>query len=86
MSENLIGYPFTRDARIPADPSGLLVISMPTFTIGLVVHANKITAAPPYGRKLGLVGRNAREVWRDYARRGADLFWLPDKVSRRTSG
>lgn len=60
------------------DADGLIWWSTPSATCGLVVVGGDAVDGPPYARKLGLVDRDAREVWREQARHGVDLEWLPD--------
>lgn len=71
-----VSYPSGRLAGV--DPDGLIVWSSPSATCGLVVVGGDVVDGPPYARKLGLVGRDARQVWREQARRGVGLQWLPD--------
>lgn len=56
---------------------GLLWISTRHYTVGLIVHAGTVTDAPPIAARWAL-GRDARPLWREAHRRGADLAWLPD--------
>ncbi len=58
--------------------SGLVWLSTPAATVGLVVEDGTVVDCPPYARKWAK-GRDARQVWRDAARRGADLAWIPDR-------
>lgn len=60
------------------DADGLIVWSTPAATCGLVVVGGDVVDGPPYAVKVGLVGRDAREVWREQARRGVDLEWVPN--------
>lgn len=57
--------------------SGLIWVSTPAATVGLVVEGGVVVDCPPYARRWAQ-GRDARQVWRDAVRRGADLVWLPD--------
>lgn len=59
---------------------GLLYWSTPTRTVGLVVEDGQVVDGPPYARKCGYVGRDARELWREGAERGYRLEWLPERV------
>lgn len=58
------------------EANGLIYCSTPSATFGVVVAAGRVTDTAPWGRRLGLVGRDAREVWREQARRGAQLEWI----------
>lgn len=57
--------------------TGMIYLSTPRYTVGLVVRAGVVAAAPPIARRWAL-GRDARDVWRQAARQGARLEWLPD--------
>ncbi len=46
-------------------------------TVGLVVRNGTVVDCAPYARRWAL-GRDAREVWRQQSRAGAELVWLPD--------
>lgn len=59
--------------------TGLLYLSLPRVTVGLVVH-NGLVVEPraPWARRH--LGTDARQVWRDHARQpGVVLEWLPDE-------
>lgn len=56
---------------------GMIWLSTARYTVGLVVAADRIVDAPPIARRWAL-GRDARQVWRDAAKRGARLHWMPD--------
>lgn len=58
--------------------SGLMCARGRTATIGLVVRDGVVVDGPPYGRKMGLIGRSAREVWKELSGAGWMLVWLPD--------
>lgn len=60
------------------DADGLLWWSTQAATCGLVVEDAVVVDCPPYARKLGFLGRDARELWREQARRSVDLQWVPD--------
>ena len=63
-----------------AAADGLIYLSMPTATVGLIVRDAWVIDGPPYARKIGLVGKDARAVWRRYhGRPGVILHWLPDQ-------
>lgn len=57
--------------------SGLIWCSTRKATVGLVVYDGAVVDCPPYARRWAH-GRNARAVWRQQAKAGADLVWLPD--------
>lgn len=57
--------------------TGLIWLSTPAATVGLIVTSGVITECPPYARRWAL-GRDARQVWRDAARRGAQLAWVSE--------
>lgn len=58
--------------------NGLIYVVLPRATIGLSVADGRIQFAPPYACKLGWTpGRDAREVWREAARRAEHMEWLP---------
>ncbi len=59
---------------------GLIWLATRRATVGLIVRGGIVVECAPYARRWAL-GRDARQVWRDAARRGAQLRWLPD-VSR----
>lgn len=55
---------------------GLVRVSLPWATFGLVVDGgHRVSEAAPIAS--WAVGRPAREVWDYYARRGAEVMWLP---------
>lgn len=56
---------------------GLIYCSLPAATVGLVVRNAEVVDCPPYARSWAY-GRDARQVWRDLARRGATLRWVPN--------
>ena len=68
-----------RDAG--AGACGLIYLSTPKATVGLIVQDGLVVDGPPYARRWTL-GRDAREVWREAAQRGATLAWLPDHDGR----
>lgn len=55
---------------------GLIYLPLPRATVGLMVTDGRITAVPPYVRRRGWVGRDAREVWRELRRAGHVVEWL----------
>lgn len=57
--------------------NGLIWLSTKAATVALIVVDGRVVDCPPYARTWAL-GRDARQVWRDAAGRGADLAWLPD--------
>lgn len=57
-------------------PDGLIWWSTPSATVGLVVHGAVVVDCPPYARHWAL-GRDARALWRQGARSGVDLVWMP---------
>jgi len=66
--------------------TGLLYLSLPRITVGLVVHDGRVVEPrAPWARKR--LGTDARQVWRDHARQpGARLEWLPDPEPRGNVG
>lgn len=56
---------------------GLIWHSTPAATVGLLVRGGRVVDCPPYARRWAL-GRDARELWRDAARRGVRLAWLAE--------
>ena len=60
-----------------SSPAGLIWLSTPRYTVGLIVDGGRVVAAPPYARRWAL-GRDARQVWREAKARGARLDWIPD--------
>lgn len=58
---------------------GLMYLSLPRYTVGLVVRGGRVVDAPPIAVEWTL-GRDARQVWREAARRGARLVWIPHSV------
>lgn len=58
--------------------NGMIWLSTRRATVGLIVRDDGIVVdCAPYARTWAL-GRDARQVWRDAHRRGAELRWLPD--------
>lgn len=57
---------------------GVIWCSTRKATVGLVVADGRVVDCPPYARRRAL-GKDARQVWRDQTRAGADLEWLPDE-------
>lgn len=55
--------------------TGLIYVALPRATCGLVVVDGRVTDGPPYLRRL--VGRDARQVWRELHRQAERLEWLP---------
>ena len=55
---------------------GLIYWSTRSATVGLVVQDGKVVETPPYARAWAM-GRDARQLWREGARRGVRLEWLP---------
>lgn len=51
---------------------------MPGYTVGLVVVDDVVVRWPPIAARWA-AGRDARTVWREASRRGAELVWLPDQ-------
>jgi hypothetical protein len=65
-----------------AQVDGVIWHSTPTATVGLLVAGGRIIDGPPYARKLRMLGRDARQVWREGRRKpGVLLAWLPDEPS-----
>lgn len=60
------------------DATGMIYLSTPSFTVGLIVKDGIVTEAPPIAR-LWTLHQDARDVWRRSARHGARLVWLPDQ-------
>lgn len=59
--------------------NGLIYLSTPKATVGLVVKDGIVTDAPPYARRWAL-GADARELWRRYAGRpGTILEWIEER-------
>lgn len=58
--------------------AGLIVVSTQAATVGLVVKDGAVVDCPPYARRWAQ-GRDARQVWRERARQGADLTWIADE-------
>lgn len=57
--------------------TGMIYLSTPTLTVGLIVKDGIVVDAPPIARRW-TIGRDARAVWRQAARKGARLAWVPD--------
>lgn len=55
--------------------TGLIWCSTPRATVGLVVADGRVVDCPPYARRWAM-GRDARQVWREQYRAGADLVWM----------
>jgi hypothetical protein len=56
---------------------GMIWLSTPKATVGLVVRDAVVVDAPPYARRWAL-GADARVLWRRLARNPANrLEWLP---------
>jgi hypothetical protein len=72
-----VGHGCWRVGPPVSDASGLIVYSTPRATVGLIVRDGRVVDCPPYARKWAM-GRDARELWRDGKRKGAQLVWLPD--------
>lgn len=60
-----------------APANGLIRAVLPKATVGLIVADGKVVDAAPYVRRT-TIGRDARDVWREFARQAVDLQWLPD--------
>lgn len=59
--------------------NGLIYLSTPTATVGLVVRDGVVVDAPPYARRWAL-GADARELWRRYASRPENhLEWIEER-------
>lgn len=56
--------------------TGMIWLSTPRYTVGLDIVDGVVVDAPPIARRW-TIGRDARTVWREAARRGARLVWLP---------
>lgn len=54
---------------------GLIWCSTRRATVGLAVAEGRVVGCPPYARGWAM-GRDAREVWREQHRAGADLAWV----------
>lgn len=59
----------------------MIWLSTRAYTVGLIVEDGRVVKAAPIARRWTL-GRDAREVWREAARRGARLAWLPEEGAR----
>lgn len=57
--------------------TGMIYLSTPSFTVGLIVKDGVVVDAPPIARRW-TIGRDARLVWQQAARRGARLAWMPE--------
>jgi len=55
---------------------GLIYVPLPRGTVGLVVADDRIVAVPPFVRRRGWRGRDAREVWRELRRQGVEVEWV----------
>ncbi len=64
-------------------PDGLIWVPLPRATVGLVVAAGVVTDVPPYVRRRGWVGRDARQVWRELSRAGVGAGWEDGDVRLR---
>lgn len=64
--------------RGPAN--GLLVISTERWTVAVIVEIGVVADGPPLARARGLIGRDARDVWRQYKQLGAELSWTDAEV------
>jgi len=57
---------------------GLIYLSTPAATVGLVVRHGRIVEAPPYAKRWAL-GKHAVTLWRMYSQHPSNqLVWLPD--------
>lgn len=56
---------------------GLIWLSTTSYTVGLIVRGGVVVETPPIARRWAR-GRDARELWRESRRRGADLEWMAD--------
>lgn len=56
---------------------GLIYVPLSRATVGLVVTGGLVADVPPYVRRRGWVGRDAREVWRELRRAGVQVAWMP---------
>ncbi len=58
-------------------PDGLIYVPLGRATVGLMVAAGIVVDVPPYVRRRGWVGRDARQVWRELRRAGVAVEWVP---------
>jgi hypothetical protein len=58
-------------------PDGLIYVPLPRATVGLMVVAGVVADVPPYVRRRGWEGRDARQVWRELRREGVAVEWVP---------
>ncbi len=58
------------------DATGWIWCSTPRYTVALEVVDGQVVDCAPYLWRTAR-GRDARQVWRDQARAGADLRWFP---------
>jgi hypothetical protein len=64
------------EATTDRDVYGLIWLSTPRYTVGLIVEAGRVVDCPPLVRRWAY-GKFARDVWIEAKRRGARLEWLP---------
>lgn len=53
---------------------GVMVVSYPRATVGLIVADGKVVGGPPYARSWA-IGAQARRVWDEAATKGATVTW-----------
>lgn len=61
-----------------APARGIIIVRGSGFTLALVVMDGKVTEAAPLARRWGVLGQDARQVWRDLAAKGHRLTWVAD--------
>jgi hypothetical protein len=62
-----------------AEPAnGMIWLSTPRYTVGLIVRNGVVTETPPIARRWAY-GRAAPQVWEAAKARGATLKWLGDR-------
>jgi hypothetical protein len=59
----------------PTRGDGLVWLSMPAYTVGLVVRGHTVVDCPPIARRWAY-RKDWRAVWNDAAKRGARLQWI----------
>ena len=59
--------------------NGLIYLSTPRFTVGLIVKNGVVVQAPPITRRWAL-GMTVQEVWSRCQREGNVLKWVPDDM------
>jgi len=58
------------------DHDGLMWVSFPSATVGLIVADGRVVAGPPYAHSWS-AGSDARQVWDRAVARGATVKWVP---------